>query len=116
MQAFNTNSTVLDLIRSGLWPTIYHTWGESANYYTSNAVLLKLNFSQIIKNVTAISIFGFLSYYSLPSHILVLVDKTNMFFHKRFRMELKCHLYDISNVDDCILPYKNDARYEKDVP
>ena len=67
----------------------------------------------MIKNGTAISTFDFQSYYSLPSNMLVY--KTNKFFHKKFRMELKCHLYDVSDVDDCILPYKNDARYEKDV-
>jgi hypothetical protein len=36
----NSNITVFVLIRSGLEPTIYHTWGEHTNHYTIDAVKL----------------------------------------------------------------------------
>ena len=41
-EATNTNFIVFDLIRSGLEPTIYPTWGEHTNHYTTvwNYVLL----------------------------------------------------------------------------
>ena len=54
-----------------------------------------------------------LSYYSLPSHFLVLGGKINMFFLGKLRMELKCHRYDVTDVDIFlrILPCKNDFRY-----
>ena len=36
--ATNTNVNVFDLTLSRLDPTIYHTLGEHANYYTTNVV------------------------------------------------------------------------------
>ena len=45
------------------------------------------------------SSIGFLSYNSLLSHFIVLVSKINMFFHKQIRMEMKCHCYDVVDVD-----------------
>jgi hypothetical protein len=36
-EATNTNCIVFGLIRSGLEHTIYHTRGEHANYYTTDA-------------------------------------------------------------------------------
>jgi len=37
-EATNTNFIVFGLIRSGLKPTIYRTWGEHANNNTIDAV------------------------------------------------------------------------------
>jgi hypothetical protein len=37
-EATNTNFIVFALTRPGLKPTIYHTQGEYANYYTTDAV------------------------------------------------------------------------------
>ena len=37
-EAINTNFIVFGLTRSGLEPTIYHTQGEHAYHYTTNAV------------------------------------------------------------------------------
>jgi hypothetical protein len=37
-EAINTNSIVLGLIQQGLEPTIYHTRGEHANLYSTDAV------------------------------------------------------------------------------
>jgi hypothetical protein len=34
----NNNFIVFGLTRSGLKPTIYHTWGEHANHYTTDTV------------------------------------------------------------------------------
>jgi hypothetical protein len=41
-EATNTNFIVFGLTRLGLDPTIYHTRGEHANYYTTDPVLDKL--------------------------------------------------------------------------
>ena len=38
LEATNTNFIVFGLTRSGLKPTIYHTRGEHANHYTTDAV------------------------------------------------------------------------------
>jgi hypothetical protein len=43
--ATNTNFTVFGLTRSRLEPTIYRTWGEHANHYTTEAVLVKTSSS-----------------------------------------------------------------------
>ena len=40
LEAINTNFIVFGLTRLGLEPTIYHTPGEHANHYTTDAVLL----------------------------------------------------------------------------
>jgi hypothetical protein len=40
-EATNTNFIFIGLTRPGLEPTIYHTWGEHANHYTTNAVVNK---------------------------------------------------------------------------
>jgi len=40
-----------------------------------------------------------LSYYCLPRSFLVLVGKINMFFLEKLRMEMKCHHYDVTDVD-----------------
>jgi hypothetical protein len=37
-EATNTNFIVSGLTRSGIEPMIYHTQGEQANHYTTNAV------------------------------------------------------------------------------
>jgi len=37
-EAANTNYIIFGLTRLGLEPTIYHTRGQHANYYTTNAV------------------------------------------------------------------------------
>ena len=37
-EAADTNSIVFNWIRPGVEPTIYHTQGEHANYYTTNVV------------------------------------------------------------------------------
>jgi hypothetical protein len=37
-EATNTDFIVFGLIRLGLKPTIYHTQGEHANHYTTDAV------------------------------------------------------------------------------
>ena len=40
-EATNTNFIFIGLTGPGLEPTIYHTWGEHANHYTTNAVVNK---------------------------------------------------------------------------
>jgi hypothetical protein len=44
-QAVNDNFIVFGLTRAGLKPTIYHTQGEHANHYATDAV------NQILKKV-----------------------------------------------------------------
>ena len=41
-EATNTNFIVFGLTRSGIDPTVYHTLGEHANYYTTDAVFATL--------------------------------------------------------------------------
>ena len=43
-EATNTNFIVFGLTRSVLEPTIYRTWGEHANQYTTDAILHQLRF------------------------------------------------------------------------
>jgi hypothetical protein len=40
-EATNTNFIVFRLAQTGLEPTIYHTQGEHANHYATDAVLTK---------------------------------------------------------------------------
>ena len=42
-EATNTNFIVFGLTRLGREHTIYHTWGENANYYTTNAAKKRFN-------------------------------------------------------------------------
>jgi hypothetical protein len=41
-EAAKTNFLVFGLTRQGFQPTIYHTWGEYANHYTTDAVIYVL--------------------------------------------------------------------------
>jgi hypothetical protein len=41
-EATNTSFIVFGLTWPGLEPTIYHTWGEHANYYTTNVVIYSI--------------------------------------------------------------------------
>jgi predicted lactoylglutathione lyase len=47
-EAIHINITVFGLTRLGIEPTIYHTWGEHANHYTTDMVHMRLKEGQII--------------------------------------------------------------------
>jgi hypothetical protein len=38
-EATNTNFIVFGLTRPGLEPTMYRTWGEHANHYTTDVIV-----------------------------------------------------------------------------
>jgi hypothetical protein len=40
-----------------------------------------------------------ISYYSLPDHFFVMTGKIDMLVQEKFRIELKYHRFDVSDVD-----------------
>jgi hypothetical protein len=72
-EAKNTNSIVFCSTRSELEPKIYHTWGEHANHYTTNAVLFlrmilssEFNFALILDFLTLQYTNNVLGKYNYP--------------------------------------------------
>jgi hypothetical protein len=49
VEATNTNFVVVGFTRSGLKPTIYHTRGEHANHYTTDAVNISIKTPKLHK-------------------------------------------------------------------
>ena len=66
-EATNTNFIVFSLTRSGLEPTFYHTWGEHANHYTTNAVGTYLNMSFWLKYFWTFRFSSFNIYNWIPT-------------------------------------------------
>ena len=74
------------------------------------------HFVQMMKNVTCLPVLALVHYpvTTYQGHFVELVAKINVFMEEKLRMELKCHRFDVTEVDVFSLFYhqkKMDVRY-----
>ena len=86
-EATNTNFIVFGSTRSGLVPTIYHTWDEQANHYTTDAVRKQVKQSNFI-HIHKVTLIQIVLQIVLGHPIWKLCSLTSS---SVYGSEMKCH-------------------------